>query len=150
MELFRPGLLSGSVLYIDLDTIICGDIRNLLCLKSAFAGVDDFYKPGTLNSSVMVFNPRPLKFLYEKMVEEWQLCISGKSPWRSDQEFIEASLKEKNLIWAKLQASVPGIVSYKVSVRPSGEYKNATLVCFHGKPKPHELAKNNPLLLHWR
>ena len=53
IELFRPGLFTGPVLYMDLDTIVRGPLDDLLAIGN-LALLWDFYRPAGLGSGLMV------------------------------------------------------------------------------------------------
>lgn len=71
MELFRPGLFSGPVLYFDLDTVICGNLDSLINqLQSQNNFVmwhDDWYK---ISSSAIMYWNGDYSHVYEKYTQQ--------------------------------------------------------------------------------
>lgn len=152
MELFRPDLLPNteSILYFDLDTVICGDISTLLRCRCSFAGLADFYKPTFLGSGVLLFNPKENEVLWDRMNLVWPECISKSSIWRGDQDLIQDTLLEQGRHWVSLQNRVPGIVSFKKHIRGKGMTGKEKVVCFHGKPRPADIAPEELISKYWR
>lgn len=136
VELFREGLFQDRVLYLDLDVIITGPLERLVQSASGFTGCDDFYVPGTLNSSVMSWRG-DYSILYELMLSNAS-DIKVKFENRSssgnfgDQGYIEAVIR--NL--GKRIEFFPSeyVVSWKKAARYSIPTA-ASVVAFHGKPK---------------
>src|SRR5690606_21480964 len=67
IELFRPGLFSGPVLYMDLDSVLLKPIPNFVSQMQAMARnghglamLDDFFYPARPASGVMAWEPSPL------------------------------------------------------------------------------------------
>lgn len=137
LELFRPGLFSGRVAYFDLDTMIVGDISDLISDPSDFIAIKNWkYESGYMGSGVMgwnadldfsriyqEFSPR-LAFEYEQSMERW-----------GDQAWIQERLP---VPYATYDERYPGrIVSYKGVVRKLGYVPRETsVVAFHGRPRP--------------
>lgn len=127
VELFK---LPGPVVYLDLDTVIRGDIDRLL-------------EPLTPNSFYMLtaFNP----------MRKW---ASGIMAWEGDLSAIHRDFRplHLNLLWdqryiaraadkleqrtSSIQVLQPGIVSWKTccSEPPTEQVK---IICFHGETKQH-------------
>jgi hypothetical protein len=134
IELFRPEL-SGEILYLDLDTVVVGEMRDILRINK-LTFVRDFYRDGvrrpTGMQSCMMYLPEDLR------AEAWahwhpNLVAHYKRRGVGDQAFMED-------LWlgeaAYFQDIVPGqIVSYKVHCK-QGLPPDARVVCGHGKPKP--------------
>lgn len=123
LELFRPGLFQGPVLYLDLDSLIVGPLEPLF--REEFTMVRDFAggNRGWCNSSVMAWHgdvPGP----YEAFTAGADIVRGG------DQEFIQAHTSPA--------VFGPGlVVSYKIDAM-DGPPAGASVVCFHGSPKPAE------------
>lgn len=131
-------LLPPPVLYIDLDTIIVGDIADIAAQAEVwqFTMLRDFNVEKGLGSGLMAWGV-PMETLYEKFVEDpagWmQKCRAG------DQQFIELNVNARGVV--RWQDALPGqVVSYKTNrVAQQGVPAGARMVCFHGKPKPRDI-----------
>ena len=137
MELFR---LNGPVLYFDLDTLIVGNVTELLPTKPGFYMINDFYKPERAGSGVMAWWGN-YSFLYEQFQKNAsQIMHEWNSPdkW-GDQAFIHHNLQAAGHAVEFFRKKCPhAIVSYKVHC-DRGIPMDAKVICFHGEPKPHML-----------
>ena len=130
LELFRPGLLEGPTLYLDLDSFIVDrldiDIRG-------FTMLSDVYRPVWPGSGVMAWIEPP-SYLYEKFSEDprgfmWEYRTRGKL---GDQGFIRDHIREEPLRFGD------EFRSFKVHAQeeiPEG----CQVVYFHGRPRPWEV-----------
>lgn len=142
MNLFHPSI-RGDLLYFDLDTVIVGDVAELSRLGVS-AMLSDFYYPERPASGVM--------FLTEgdraRVWDAWQDDPDGamrKCKAHGDQQFIGEVLHDVK----RFQDEFPGlIVSYKVHVAKGLNKRSigngtvpdgASVVCFHGRPRPWHL-----------
>lgn len=132
MELFRPDL-RGDFLYMDLDTMVRGSVAHME-RGDSLALLRDFYRDWGLGSGLM-FLPETARG------EIWEAWIARPDHWigqhvtGGDQEFLERFWLGKA---QRLQDLYPGeIASYKAS--PPEVRQAATLVCFHGEPKPRDI-----------
>lgn len=133
IELFRPGRFAGMVLYMDLDTLPVGDLAGVMSYRGDFCALRDFYHPGRLQSSVMMWRPGPqTDAIWRHFTENPDRAMRKH---RSDQEFIEHVFREEGYAYDRWQDELPGaVVSLKVHARaecPEG----AALVCGHGDPR---------------
>lgn len=142
IALFEPGRFQRGqhVLYLDLDTIICGDISAIAAYTGPFAMLRDFYHPGKMASGVMAWT------VSEKTEAIWTNWVAKEKPQfdpRGDQGWISYMMPDAEI----LQDLYPGqIVSFKgdcIEGIPTG----ANIVCFHGLPRPHTLKDT---LEHWK
>jgi hypothetical protein len=135
MELFRPDLGLGRLVYMDLDTTVTGDLTPLLEFDR-LAIMRDVYRPRGLQSSVMV-----IPEAYRDMV--WRRWSSGPETYMlthavgGDQVFLET-------LWlsvaVRIQDWLPGfLVSYKADKVAAHGTQGASLVVHHGKPRPWEV-----------
>lgn len=129
IELFRPGLFDGPVLYLDLDTLIVGDLSAIASYEGPFAILRDFYHPSRWQSAVMVWRPsEATERIYTRFCEA---PPGYMHQFRSDQEFIMDTLDGATM----LQDIYPGqIVSLKVHALDAAP-EGARLVCAHGDPR---------------
>lgn len=140
MELFRPGLTSAPLLYMDLDTVILNSVRLFLTVDRTTL-LSDFYRPEQLQSSVMFLTPEDRARVWAEWIKDPAGHISRFSVLRpgfnGDQNFVEEVLGRGVQRWQ----DVPGcpVCSYKVHVRKGHEPRNG-LIVFHGKPRPWEVA----------
>lgn len=130
MELFRPGVFDGPVLYLDLDTLLVGDVRHIAERPTKWAMISDFYVPELAESGVMAWEPGPHT---ERIWEQFIRNPAGNmGTYRMDGRFIRDHAPERP---ERLNRVFEGeIVSFKVSARARCPAE-ARIVCAHGKPK---------------
>jgi hypothetical protein len=128
VELFRPAIFDGLVLYLDLDTLICGPLDPLLEYAGRFATLSDFYSSHMLNSGVMLWRAEEVR-LYERILQHRPMMGAGIS----DDWWIRSEYPQR------LQEIFPGMFgSYKADDLEDGP-KDFSVVCFHGTPKQNDL-----------
>jgi hypothetical protein len=91
IELFRPDLFSGPVLYIDLDTVICNELDTIIesCVGKKFVGLKE-PKHNIFNSGVMYWDG-DFSYLWKKYCKD-PIKIQDnykRKPRIGDQAFIE-------------------------------------------------------------
>lgn len=125
LELFRPGLFTDRVLYLDLDVEIVGDLRPLIGYSSSFVAIKDFIYP-TLNSSVMAFDPGAGSAAFSR---------AAVGEYRGDQDWITEALPGADTFpknWC---------ISYRGQAKQFGIPKETKVVIYHGSPKPWQVDK---------
>lgn len=132
IELFRPGLFAGPVVYLDLDTIIAGDVATLA--RNWLTMVADFNNPACKNSGVMAWQG-DWSEIWRAMQTEAPQIIARYDAWSGgrigDQAFIEDTVPAATF--------PPGLVaSFKRDCR-DGVPPGAVAVSFHGRRKPPDL-----------
>lgn len=122
IELFR---LRGPTLYLDLDTVITGDLTDIADHEHRFTMLSDFYYPQRPASGVMAWNGD-----YSHLFLEFD--PKTKYPGHGDQGYIGSRVEAD-----RFQDLFPGqIVSRKVKATRNADER---IVCFHGIPRPHEV-----------
>ncbi len=132
MELFR---LRGPVLYFDLDTVICGDLSPLIKQAKAapFTMLSDFYRPTLGQSGVMAWSgDQPdLYDEFSQSANKHMRAYSCAGMW-GDGGFIYARRSQAE----RWQDVLPGMVTSRKVAATRND--NERVVCYHGKPRPHE------------
>lgn len=123
--------VNSPVVFFDLDTCIVGNIDPLLRYAESavtpFAMLSDFYYPSRLASGVMAWRGD-----YSRIWTAWE--SAGKPQVKGgDQAWIEQVMGKADII----QNIQPGVYSYKAHKCSKRYPDDATVVCFHGEPKPH-------------
>lgn len=121
LEIFR---LTGKVLYLDLDTVIKGDLSEIASYPHRFTMLSDFYT-GKPASGVMAWDGD-----YSFLMNDYR---HGQSyPGHGDQGYIGSKVEPE-----RFQDLFPRqVTSRKVK---NTRNPNERIVCFHGKPRPHEV-----------
>lgn len=124
MELFAPwNRVLRPCLFFDLDTFVLGDISDIRAIKDDKLWlIRGFFQPRRSNSGIIVV-PKNTDHIWAKFEK------TPKHKFR-DGDFLDRF--RHNV----LQDHFEGIVSYKADkcfAEPKGR-----IVCWHGKPKPHE------------
>lgn len=123
LELFR---LTGPTLFLDLDTVITGDLSEIAAYPHQFTMLSDFYHPERPASGVMAWSGD-----WSRLLDEYE--PGRKYPGHGDQGYIAWKLGEVE----RFQDLFPGqVVSRKVV---STRNANERVVCFHGQPRPHDV-----------
>lgn len=127
------------MLYLDLDTVIVGDIENI-DIKAPFSMLESFNRPGMVGAGVMHWN-ESRRSVYDKFAKDPEHYIALHEAMQSgtyvgDQAFIWDALERDGIGF--IQDELPGVVSYKKHCR-DGLPEDAKIVCFHGHPRPYEV-----------
>lgn len=152
LELFRPGLFDGSVLYLDLDTIVCGDITDIANADSPLALSWDM-KRGWINSSLMRWSV-DLSFVYRAFAEardhETQMQEFESGGLWGDQGFLQSKLSEAKIGWNWIQDLFPERINWHPPAnRDRPAITGTSISLWYGHPKPHEISTDF-VAEHWR
>ncbi len=136
IELFRPGLFEGRVLYLDLDVTVVGELDEIAHYPEPFAAIKDWLRP-TINSSVMVWDVGVMDHVFLNLSDDDVERLHGDQDWITEQ-MPEVKIFPRE--WC---------VSYRKSVVPLRRFMlpgqsvavppGAKIVVFHGFPKPWEV-----------
>lgn len=133
LELFRPDI-EGDLFYIDLDTVITGDLAPLIdAANGKTTMLSDFYWPEKPASGLMYIAQADKARVWEAWMaspEQHMRRPVGRGTI-GDQGFLGSVLTPQR--W---QDVAPGrVVSFKVHCKQQLPSK-ARVVCFHGQPRP--------------
>jgi glycosyl transferase/beta-hydroxylase protein BlmF len=131
LEIFRE--FNGRTVFLDLDTIITGSLEPLYEYDGPIALIRDFYDPNILSTGVMVWNS-PLQFMLPTDDEKKAIL---SNPQAMDQHHVVKRLDDMKWTVDIVQDYI-SLASYKADCM-SGVPEGTAIVCFHGKPRPHEL-----------
>lgn len=124
VELFRPDLFEGRVLFFDLDVLPTGDLAPLAA-GAGFRIAKDWWLPG-FNSSVMSWDAGDTE-IFDRFTPKVMSRLRGDQDWITECKPGAATYE-------------PGlVVSYKAHCRDRGLPDNARVVVCHGRPKPPEI-----------
>ncbi len=148
IELFRPNVLdSKHVVYFDLDTIIVGNIDQLLRTDFTFGALCPWNprnrKNGMFASGMLAWQNKTHEFIYQDFTEE----DIPANP-RGDQQYMSRKLAEYTKQYQPIQDCIDGVYSFKRDCRRELPH-NAKIICFHGKPRPSEV-RRDWVTEHWR
>lgn len=135
VELFRPGLFDGPVLYLDLDVFAQAPLDDLVRETAGITFWDDPYAPGHINTSVMSWSGdySVLYHVMDRSTDQLQRKFaSGDNCRFGDQGYIEDVLRTLKVPFDLYEAG--RVVSFKANAREKPP-EGARVVAFHGKPK---------------
>lgn len=140
----------GQVAYFDLDTIVVSDITDIVTKPAVFSALGPFLGTDgqklmgedSMGSGVMIFDgTADRSHIPRAYNSRTDFEYRTRSRW-GDQGFIQDNLKHG---YTPLQDQFPGrIVRFKSDVRRPDKTigpvpHGASIVCFSGKPRPHEI-----------
>lgn len=139
-EIFRTELWReySTVVCMDLDTIVVGDINNVLTANIEFGMLSDIYRPERPATGMIVFHPNPrLRYIYEYILEH------RPDPRTWDVYPMLTALEHLGITPERLQHRF-GIYSWKADLHDrNGRWQqipyDAQIVVWHGKPRPHSV-----------
>lgn len=130
MEQYRP------FLYIDLDTVIVQSLEKIFELvkdPSMFIPLEDFYQKGRLATGMAWIPANSNKIA--GIWEAWQKTEPG--PRRMD--YFLRTVVTPDVFWQQLTDTIYNLKPYRE--KPLQEIpSNATVICFHGKPRIFDAA----------
>lgn len=139
IELFRPGVVSGPTLYLDLDTMIVGPIDQLACFPYEFAIMRNLNAAWMPGSAVMWFARHAPVRVYETFKENPEHYISqysdrSQGTYLGDQAFIwDVMDRRVNYLTDK----VPGLIRSYRRHCAAGVPQGCSVVAFGGDKKPN-------------
>jgi hypothetical protein len=135
LELFRPGQFEGRVLYLDLDSVIVGDLAPLAA-RCGIVWLDDWgWRRRVYGSGTMVWDAGEHADAWNDYTPEVAARLEGDQDWLTELGG-----------WARLLP--PLVRSYRYHCR-GGPPPGCVVVGFHGAPKPHEV-RGGWVPQHWR
>ena len=138
IELFRPGVVNGPTLYLDLDTVLVGSIDALADMPDDFSIMRNLNMPHMPGSAVMWFKQAAPRAVYDTFAENPEHYISQYSDktqgcYMGDQAFIWDAMNRKVKY---LTDRVPGLIrSYRRHCM-AGVPDGCAVVAFGGDKKP--------------
>lgn len=141
LYLFKEGLFDKGerIIFLDLDTIITGDITDLLSYKGQFAILKDFN--WAVGPVFQRYAPGMMMWEAGFGHDIWETYEAAGYPTTlrlGDMDWINNIFGQQNYKPDLIQELFPGrVVSYKVHARDKIP-EEASVVCFHGKPRPHQ------------
>jgi hypothetical protein len=136
IELFRPGLFDGPVLYIDLDNVITGPLDRFTDFKGPVLMRDFFL--GAPSTALMFWTGDELRFIYDRFARDPKNAmnpkhkISKRQAIYGDQSWVHKCLKDRGATYRFWQDLIPEGVS-KFGPRVS---RRTSVVCFMARHKP--------------
>lgn len=150
MEAFRPGLVDGPALLLDLDTVFTGDAAALTAGTDLMVLEDQTFG-GRVSSAVMRFDGRAMGFLHDRFAADparWMdraSCPDAPNRVHGDQVVIDRFLRDAGVTPTFLQRRHPRLVQ----IRWSGDQPvEAPVQVFVHRCKPDGVG--GPVAAAWR
>ena len=135
--------INGRIFFIDLDTLVVGNIDQILSYSNGFVMLRDFYKaekdPKAINagSGLMSYDAHIHHKMWDLFIVDAKNIVARTRP-HGDQVWIQQH-QPARLYWQDL---FPGqVVSFKVHCT-KGIPPNARIICYHGIPSIPESITN--------
>lgn len=126
IDLFRPGLFSGRVLYFDLDSVITGPLDGLAGRKGLIHLGMWGWKKNDYGSGCMVWDAGEHEEIFTRFTPQVPERFRGDQDWLTHLGGWDA-------------LPFPLVCSAKYHCK-NGPPKGASVVCFHGPKKPHNVS----------
>ncbi len=143
--------LEGRVLALDLDVVITGSLDDMAAYDGRFCTLEDLWQPGRADGAVTAFEAGTLPDLY-RLVTLAPATVKRISKGGSERYWYRAQLPEADF-WQRLYPGQIADAKPQGAGPPDGRIiqglpQSARLAVFHGRPRPHEVAR--PWLTeHW-
>lgn len=134
--------LTGRLFFVDLDTLIVGNVDNLISHDKGFVVLRDFYHArrtptaAHMGSGLLSFEAHKHHRIWDSFVKNPSQNQRGYG--HGDQGWIQHVQKERKY-WQDLYQNQ--VVSYKLHCK-GGPPKDARIICYHGRPSiPESISK---------
>ncbi len=149
IELFRPEIFddTSQVFFLDLDTVITNNINDIVSYDGDFCGLRDFYKVVTLGSGLLSWKPNKCHHIYKQFLTKCDYVMANTP--EGDQKWIDSQIKQMDYFQDLYGRK---IISWKKDCLNNNKIsipKSASIVCFHGIPKPHEIT-DSTIVSNWQ
>jgi hypothetical protein len=151
IEIHRPGLFTGPLLYLDLDTVISGSIDELAAIPDPLVLAWDLMR-GWVNSSFLLTRV-DLSCVWAAMNADPKAVIaeydSGEGPHHGDQGLLQDVLARERIPWRWVQSIRPHQLIWSAPGLRGSPPPNGTRVeMWYGDPKQPEVG-GAWLAQHW-
>lgn len=152
MYLFSNDIqITDRILYFDLDTVIVGNIDGLMKFDGEFAILRDFYR-ARKNTQALDFGSGVMAWRGGWRPEIWSDFYGdhakNSKTGGGDQKYLMQVIPASTATY--WQDYLPDqLVSYKTHCI-EGVPDKTRVICFHGKPRPHEVKHLDWMKIHWR
>jgi len=143
--------LNDQIFYFDLDTIIVGDLDEIFEWNANYIILRDFYRPDGFGSGLMAWAPEAVHHMWEKFTPTSQ-SRHGDQGWPEIHYPTAEIWQEKfpnKIISYKVHVQGKGILRSPHHTNHPGSLETASIVCFHGRPSPHEIIREPWVQEHW-
>lgn len=141
----QPG---DRVLAIGLDSIITGSLDWLFEWNEAPCGfIRDPLVPETISNAVMTFDRQGAVRLWDAFLNAREKKFEGMKIFDLPSEMMMMRKLWEKERWPLLEEEPRRLLSYKVDREKFAP--EASVVYFHGNPKPHALEKDDPIYRFW-
>ena len=138
LQLFNTDNRLGTrMVYLDLDTLITGNIDWLLKYDGLFMGIEDLgstnehqkFLKGRMQSAVMSWDYN----FHNSVWKKFKSSTSNVRKFRGDGEYLNEVISPSSRDF--VQKRYPGqLKSYKYHVYPNTPSDKTSIICFHGRP----------------
>jgi hypothetical protein len=164
MQLFNPEHFSGNLLYLDLDVVLFNSLNWVTQSNpDYFWTIRDFrhlqHPCSKMNSSMMWWNVEKFSYVWHEFNRESREQIIKR--YHGDQDYLDIAIQHQNKrFWPdqhfqswRWQCQEGGYDfprrRHRAPGTPAQVNPDASVIVFHGQPKPHEV--NDPIVeAHWR
>ena len=149
MQMFKPGLLKGPTLYLDLDTVICGNIDEVINRIQHQPFVMWIEADKNIHSSAFMYWQGDHSYLWYKFISEplshWE-SLYGSPPLYGDQAIISENTRH-TVLTDHCPAEWFHIASHKDAHRDLGQIK--ILMFRKVSQKPSTMNRHRLVQEHW-
>jgi len=140
LEMFRPDVIRGKTLYLDLDTVITGKLDAVMTIPHDFSMLNIRAKDVKVGNSGAMWFARAQPHVYQRFAEKPDYWIDyhvkhAENRYMGDQAFISDCFEHI----PKLHQALPGFFqSFKYDRLQEKVPPECAVVCFGGPPRPHQ------------
>lgn len=145
--------ITDRILYFDLDTVIVANIDEYMTFDGEFLVLRDFYSARTkpkgdrFGSGLMSWQGGTMNQIWSDFYANWE---QNSKTGGGDQKYLEKVMMGKSVAYWQDFLKQSDVVSYKVHCREASiPPTRASVVCFHGQPRPHMVSEENWMQKHW-
>ena len=135
----KANIITGPVLYLDLDVIIIGDLDKFVTTDNKLRIIHDFNRSNVAGGQYNKSNSSTMSWVFEHHTNMWGRFNENMDKYTSkmhgDQDFIHLFARNKEW-WPDNWA-----ISYKWEYCRNKLYdpSQTSILVFHGKPKPNDI-----------
>jgi len=142
VDMWNPRLaeMFGRAFYLDLDTLIIGNIDDI----AAYSGerpliTADWYHGGP-SQSLLIYTPNQFERVWRKFQQSPQHWMQEGDRMHCPNWGDQILLREQcDMEFNYFQGVFPGrLASYKATLKCRPPVDSVSIICFHGKPRPQE------------